>query len=537
MVDPAVAVLCAAFVVAAVLNLITAVVARRHRAATPAAGALAWAAASLTFWSAVGAPLNLPVPRAVHDVLVHASFVGILGAVVGLHLLARFASDPHFRPRRRHTAFLVGVPAAILLAVATDPWHHLVFSRISPLDRSPWFRVEFGPVFWVHTAWCYLVLGLAFRRLAVGWWRGSALLRRQLGTLLLAGLVPLGGNVAVLAGTDALAGRDLTPLFFTVTALLSAWALLSTRLLQVVPVARERVLETVQDVIVVVDAGGVVVDVNAAARRYLHLRRPDLPADPVGRPAHQFLTPRALGDLPADGLSYSVGYAHGLHLDIRVSALRDRRGRVLGRVVVGRDVTELVQARERLEEQVAVAEELRARLAEEAVRDPLTGLHNRRHFDPAAAALVAGAHRAPVGLLVLDVDHFKAVNDTHGHATGDRVLVEVAALLAGSARPGDLVARTGGEEFVLVLAGTDEEALAQRAEQVRAGCARLRVPVQGRAGDPPVRLTVSLGTAVAPRDGTDAAGLLAAADRALYAAKAAGRDRVVAAEGAGSPGR
>ncbi len=94
---------------------------------------------------------------------------------------------PALPSRRRHTAFLAGVPAAVLLAVATDPWHHLVFSRIVPLDRFPWFRDEFGPLFWVHTAWCYLVLGLAFRRLAVAWWHGSAVLRRQLGLLLVAG--------------------------------------------------------------------------------------------------------------------------------------------------------------------------------------------------------------------------------------------------------------------------------------------------------------------------------------------------------------
>nr|WP_281373231.1 diguanylate cyclase [Kineococcus aurantiacus] len=501
---------------ATVLNAATAALAWRQRARTPAARALAAATGSLALWSALTAPQLVRLPPAVHAVLAHASFAGILGSVVGLHLLFRLVADPHFQPGRAHRAHLVLVPTAILLAVATDPWHHLVFAAISPLPGPPWYDSRFGPLFWAHAGWCYLLLLAADVRLARAWLTGTSVLRAQAGTLLLAGAVPLAGNV-VLTATHAFSGQDLTPLFFTATGVLAARAVLRGGLLRVVPVARGAVVDTIGDHIVVVDVGGTVVDVNPAGRAHLRLVRPHLPRDPVGLPASEFLGPRALGDLPGGQVHYALEYRPGVHLDVKVTAITDRRGRPLGRVV-GRDVTDLVQTRRRLEE-------LRAQLAEEAVRDPLTGLHNRRHLDPVAAGLVRGAGPdRPLAVLAVDVDHFKAVNDAHGHATGDDVLVAVAHALAATARTGDLVARTGGEEFVLVLPGADPAALARRAGDFHRACAAVRVTTP--AGDV-LSPTVSVGTAVTTDPAAAFAVVLARADGALYEAKATGRDRVV----------
>ena len=512
-------VLAVAFALAALLNGAMAVLTWRRRSATPAATALAAAFASLALWSAVDVPVNFPLPRAVHAALVQSSFLGVLGAVVAMYLLSRFVADPHHRPGRVEVAHLVVVPAALLAAVATDRWHHLVFGQVVPLDGPPWFEAHLGPLFWVHAAWCYGLLAASYGHLGRAWWRRPAAVRPQVALLVLGGLVPTAGNLLVIGRPDLFSGQDLTPLFFTVTALVDARAVLHRGLLQVVPIARSAVLETLQDEVVVVDAGGTVVDVNPPGRAYLRARRPDLPANPVGVQASEFLGPRALGDLPGGHVRYELEHEPGLHLDVQVTAIRDSRGRDLGRVVIARDITELVETRRSLER-------LRAQLAEWAVRGPLTALHNRRHVVPTAEALVAGASgQRPVGVLVVDVDHFKRVNDLHGHAVGDEVLTEVAGALAGTVREGDVLARTGGEEFALVLPGADERTVAVRAERLRAACAALAVPV---AAGGTVRPTVSVGTAVT-RGGTDLARVLSAADGALYAAKAGGRDRVAAA--------
>lgn len=171
---------------------------------------------------------------------------------------------------------------------------------------------------------------------------------------------------------------------------------------------------------------------------------------------------------------------------------------------------------------------VRGQLSSLVLTDPLTGCVNRRGFDQALAREVARARRAgsELALLAIDIDHFKSVNDTHGHLTGDLVLREFGALLLHAARTGDVIARTGGEEFSLVLPDTS----AAGAYHV---ATRLCESVRGhefRSGARVIRLTVSVGVVtqgtlvVAARDTAES--LKAHADEALYAAKRGGRDRV-----------
>ena len=162
-----------------------------------------------------------------------------------------------------------------------------------------------------------------------------------------------------------------------------------------------------------------------------------------------------------------------------------------------------------------------------ATRDQLTGLLNRREFDRILAeeAERAGRFGHPLGLVMVDLDHFKSVNDVHGHPAGDAVLREVALRLAGVVRTVDRVVRLGGEEFALLLVQTDGEGAIDVARKVCAAVERAAVP----AGEARLPITVSSGAASMPADAATGAGLVAAADRALYAAKAAGRNRAVAA--------
>lgn len=157
---------------------------------------------------------------------------------------------------------------------------------------------------------------------------------------------------------------------------------------------------------------------------------------------------------------------------------------------------------------------------QEARVDPLTGLPNRRHCDDVLAGGAWLASRAR-SALIIDLDRFKAINDSHGHLVGDEVLREVGRRLRGAVRDGDLVARWGGEEFcVLTLAAAS--GVAELGERLRLAVAS--VPVLTEAG--PLMVTASVGCAEVHGEGVDALGLLRSADAAMYAAKQAGRNRV-----------
>jgi two-component system, cell cycle response regulator len=166
--------------------------------------------------------------------------------------------------------------------------------------------------------------------------------------------------------------------------------------------------------------------------------------------------------------------------------------------------------------------EANRRLAEQAMTDELTGLANRRHGAHALERAVALAvrHGHALALARIDVDRFKAINDTHGHQAGDEVLAEVARRLAASVRGGDELARWGGDEFVAILPATDRAGALRAAERMRAAVAAS--PVEGRGAQVPV--TISVGWAHWVGDTPD--DLLARADRALYEAKDVGRDTV-----------
>ncbi len=189
--------------------------------------------------------------------------------------------------------------------------------------------------------------------------------------------------------------------------------------------------------------------------------------------------------------------------------------------------TESQQAQWQAEQARLEAQRQRARaaeFAETAERDPLTGLGNRRHLARRCAELLPAAEREgrPLAVAQLDVDHFKVINDSHGHATGDRVLVSLAQLLRDNTRNRDVLVRHGGEEFVLVMPGMSLDGAAEV-------CERLRDCVASHAwGDAAVaglKVTVSIGVTAAPN--YEIAQLLQHADEALYRAKRDGRNRVL----------
>jgi diguanylate cyclase (GGDEF)-like protein len=171
---------------------------------------------------------------------------------------------------------------------------------------------------------------------------------------------------------------------------------------------------------------------------------------------------------------------------------------------------------------------LRETLKYQSVRDPLTNLFNRRHMEEGLHRELSRAERSgnPVTVLMADVDRFKQFNDAFGHEAGDLLLRDLGALFAAEIRGGDIACRYGGEEFLLILADTDLRAAGERAAKIQEQVRNLHVRYRGETLR---RITLSIGVAGFPQHGRTARQIVTAADRALYQAKAAGRDRVVVA--------
>ncbi|MFC2992627.1 diguanylate cyclase [Halomonas tibetensis] len=218
-----------------------------------------------------------------------------------------------------------------------------------------------------------------------------------------------------------------------------------------------------------------------------------------------------------------------LWVQLSLAPVCDSHGQVTHFVGVQHDLTELKRLEEKLEHRVAertkALQEANRLLEQLASIDPLTGVANRRQFMTQVKKELARAQRngTPLSLLCLDLDHFKTVNDVHGHQIGDQVLKDVASTMQENLRPTDLLARMGGEEFQILLPDADIQQASEIAERIRSAIHALEI----RQQDKVVNITVSAGCAQMGQDGKDMDSLMRVGDQRLYEAKALGRDRVV----------
>ena len=186
---------------------------------------------------------------------------------------------------------------------------------------------------------------------------------------------------------------------------------------------------------------------------------------------------------------------------------------------------ELRNANQVLKFQLEAIENLQSELREQAIRDPLTGLYNRRYLTEALEREFARARREsyPISFVMIDIDHFKDINDSFGHPAGDAILQRLATLILSQTRIGDIVCRYGGEEFLVVLPNVSSEIAYQITERWRLSFMGLTLPLTLGAR----KATISCGISIFPEHGEGGAVLISLADKAMYQAKAAGRNRVI----------
>jgi len=455
------------------------------------------------------------------------------------------------------------VPAITLTLLFSGRWFALYYSaaRLPASGLGP-VQIERGGWYLVQLIQNYIVLLLGFAVLLWQMVRLRDLYWRQIVFVLAGMIVPLVLNLLYQRGASLLPGWDvpvdLAPMSFMIAAVLVSVGVIGLRLFDLMPMARTVILEHIPEMVLVLDHDNRILDANPATSSWLGSPAADI----IGRDALEVFEtwPGLTGHfldvyesreeirLPGDPprtfeLTISPMYAGPASLApaarVQACGARDRgggspgkrQGALEGRVIVAHDVTarkvsqdELTWANAALQARNTENELLQAQLREQAIRDPLTGVFNRRYLAEALESEGVRSEREtlPIPVIILDVDHFKDFNDRFGHKCGDLVLQALSAMLREESRGSDIVCRYGGEEFVIALPNTPLEVGTERTEQWRAMFEALEVAYE----DQHVHATYSAGVACLPQHGTTSDAIPRAADKALYESKANGRNRV-----------
>jgi diguanylate cyclase (GGDEF)-like protein/PAS domain S-box-containing protein len=298
------------------------------------------------------------------------------------------------------------------------------------------------------------------------------------------------------------------------------------------PIARYTVMEHIPELVFVVDAHDRVLDANPIAQKTLNMRMDEIIGNKLTEVFKNWpqLLDRYLKayeiheeiQIPGDTLRT---------FELVISPLYNRFNSLEGRVIVAHEITEqkvlqndLQNANDIFKIQLAEIEKLRSRLQEQAIRDPLTNVYNRRFMAEFLDGEITRAQREnyPVSVVIMDMDNFKQFNDHYGHKCGDIVLQSFANFLVEHTRRSDVVCRYGGEEFVILMPNASLEVSHARVEAWRQAFSESAIPYE----DLKFSTTFSAGVATFPDHGLTGEGILQAADKALYHAKNGGRNRV-----------
>ncbi|KIP99805.1 MULTISPECIES: histidine kinase N-terminal 7TM domain-containing protein [Pseudomonas] len=438
---------------------------------------------------------------------------------------------------RRSVLGLIVAPVLIWLVVLSNPWHGLFYgAETGPISAEPGapIRYQHGPLFYATAVYVYLFMSFSLGVVLRAALTSHGVHRRHYLAFVLVTAVPWSANIAYVGFGVVVFGVDPTPFSFVFTLVAFSWLILGVRLFDLLPVARHLLLEALPDPVLVVDTQWRVLEANQAA-----LKLGGFDPDWQGRRLQEW--PVFGSELQALLLEQDTQQDQLLMLtsseryfEVRMRAIErlTRQGTlVLGQMLYLRDVTQRQLSKLSLAEALALSEErlrtitsLHEQLREQALCDPLTGLYNRRYLDELFGRELARVRRenGPLSLALIDLDHFKQLNDEHGHLDGDDVLKSVAQHLLVNLRSSDTVFRIGGEEFLLILPGADALEASKRLEAICQGLAQK--PIETRSG---VRqVTLSAGLALWPDQGLVLDDLLRAADAALYEAKRGGRNRV-----------
>jgi len=406
------------------------------------------------------------------------------------------------------------LPFIFFLITQTLGWLNLGHPnpRLDTSGPFPTFAYDRGLFIYVSVAYESLYMAISTALFTVLLFQSAPAFRAQAGIFWVASLIPWCTALLFNFGVTPY-HLDLSPLALSVSGLMFALGFFKFRLLDIVPLARDMVFEGMHDGVLVLDTRDRIIDFNP----HLQAMLPAVSKTAVGLPISEGLVDYpALFDLlkedPAGMVEIVVIDEQSAHYYRgTLTPLLNWRKRVMGKIITLYDDTQVKQLLDQLEQL--------------ATHDGLTGVYNRRHFNELACKEIYRARRygKALSLIMLDVDHFKLINDTFGHMAGDAALKALAETFQGMLRQSDIIGRFGGEEFVILLPEIEPVTAVSISEKLRSVLEQMWIEYEGHALD----MRASFGvTGVVPPGEVVLEDLMRYADRALYEAKETGRNRV-----------
>ena len=419
-----------------------------------------------------------------------------------------------FRPKAQRTWMVIAIAiygASMFLATFTNPSHMLYYSSWELVFNGSYYiaRLGKGPLYLVQQAVALACMGTAYSLLAVHFVRGSAKLRKEMKMFIIGSLFGFAANIANVLSIVPM-GIDPMPFALNIGLIFFAVNLNRYKHMDVVPAAIGMAVENMDDAVIVLDTDWGFIYCNERAKELFPSLEAVYATEEIRRTANW---PDELNPAAPSQVEFAMTHPatrQTIMQRARIESIHDARGNTMGTAITLHDITQITDMLNQLESL--------------AITDSLTGIFNRRHFMQLVERHMSMAqrHDLPLSLLLLDIDHFKNINDTFSHQAGDKVLCHIVELLKKQLRTHDVLARYGGEEFVILSAEQSEEGLMSFAQRLRDAVEHGHIQI----GDRQVRITVSFGV-VLIQPGQTYKSAMAAADKALYAAKNAGRNCVM----------
>ena len=468
--------------------------------------------------------------------LIAESVLSNLVTVLFFTFTLKFTHHSHWLTLRRRI-IIWSIPIFNMgFAIAND-WHHLVWTHISQINAANTilFEPHNGIGYLWLAAWFYLYTITGALLVARTAQRSPTIYRQQAFTVIASTLPPItAGTLHVL---EVLPGISLLPMSFLLTGCIYFTSLFRYRLFDLLPIARDTLIEQMTESVVVLDRADRILDINPAAESLIQQASlgKSLESSLLGQPIAVALShcPSLLRHCHSNEnqeVLVTLCQKPLVHINLRLRQLKGKRHQTIGKLIVMRDVSAeyetriaLHKANQFLASRLREIEALQDQLKEQASKDGLTGLFNRRYFEERIRAELDKAKRAnnPLAIILIDIDRFKQINDIYGHQAGDCALQVFADLIKTNIRSSDIACRYGGEEFIIALPGMTSEGAYNRAEQLRRAFKKTAIQFKEHT----IQATISSGVGSIPEYSGNQEGLIFQVDKALYVAKKNGRDR------------